>query len=562
MEPLAKPPHLHRRGAVFWYRRKVPKDLHQHFGGRREVTFSLATKDRREALSKLALEDVRWNEKFDTARRRANAEAVTSLSETEARQMVLAWFWDGERRSDAEPIVEPEELLDGARTDLAVLTDPEDPNTLASVQSTIGQMLAERGIALEPSERSYRFIFELVRRASIEQARRRIARVSGQFGATFDPLFGGVHGGQSPSENAPTGLTLQGLVDEYLDEPHNRAVTGKTRIGREAMFRLLLGVLGRNTPVSQVTRQDARRVRDVLMVIPPNSIKRWPDLSPEQVAVIAQRKGLPALSATSANSYLSNFVGLFRHAVREHGLGANPFEDLRVVKPKVRARDRRRSFTPGELQKIFDAPLYRGCRDDEHGYAKPGPIVVRRGRFWVPLIALYSGMRLEEICQLDCADISERDGVPCLLIRESDEKSVKTEAAERIVPVHPELRRIGLLAHAEEMRRAGEVKLFPELPASSRGSRAEVFSKWFSRFLHQVAVKTDKTVTFHSFRHSFRDALREAGVSRDAVLALGGWSGGGTEEIYGSGLRPKTLAREIAKARYPGLDLSHLQERF
>ena len=47
-------------------------------------------------------------------------------------------------------------------------------------------------------------------------------------------------------------------------------------------------------------------------------------------------------------------------------------------------------------------------------------------------------------------------------------------------------------------------------------------------------------------------------MSRDAVLALGGWSAGGTEEIYGGGLRPSTLAREIAKIRYEGLDLSHL----
>jgi len=50
-------------------------------------------------------------------------------------------------------------------------------------------------------------------------------------------------------------------------------------------------------------------------------------------------------------------------------------------------------------------------------------------------------------------------------------------------------------------------------------------------------------------------------VSRDATLAMGGWKSGGTEELYGGGLRPATLAREIAKVHYPGLDLSHLQPR-
>jgi hypothetical protein len=45
------------------------------------------------------------------------------------------------------------------------------------------------------------------------------------------------------------------------------------------------------------------------------------------------------------------------------------------------------------------------------------------------------------------------------------------------------------------------------------------------------------------------------------VLALGGWSAGGTEELYGGGMRPSTLARAITKVHYPGLDLSHLRLR-
>ena len=50
-------------------------------------------------------------------------------------------------------------------------------------------------------------------------------------------------------------------------------------------------------------------------------------------------------------------------------------------------------------------------------------------------------------------------------------------------------------------------------------------------------------------------------MGRDAVLALGGWAAGGTEVIYGGGLRASTLAREVAKVRYPGLDLGHLGAR-
>jgi hypothetical protein len=42
------------------------------------------------------------------------------------------------------------------------------------------------------------------------------------------------------------------------------------------------------------------------------------------------------------------------------------------------------------------------------------------------------------------------------------------------------------------------------------------------------------------------------------VLALGGWSAGGTEELYGGGVRPSRLARKSAKVQYPGLTLLQL----
>ena len=76
------------------------------------------------------------------------------------------------------------------------------------------------------------------------------------------------------------------------------------------------------------------------------------------------------------------------------------------------------------------------------------------------------------------------------------------------------------------------------------------------RFLDSVGVKHSKKV-FHSFRHSYRDAVREAEISGEKVRALGGWTTGRTEDNYGSGLRASTLAKDIEAVSYPGLDLTH-----
>ncbi len=54
-------------------------------------------------------------------------------------------------------------------------------------------------------------------------------------------------------------------------------------------------------------------------------------------------------------------------------------------------------------------------------------------RQWIPLIALFSGLRLNEICTLRCDDVEERDGVRLIRVRpdEQGKKKLKSKAARR-----------------------------------------------------------------------------------------------------------------------------------
>ena len=255
------------------------------------------------------------------------------------------------------------------------------------------------------------------------------------------------------------------------------------------------------------------------------------------------------MSATTANSYLSAFSGLLEFGVKEHVLSRNPAAELRIAKLEPASKKKRLPFSPGDLTRIFDAPLFKGCVDDERGYAKQGSNRPRRGRFWIPLISLFSGMRLNEICQLTEDDIELLDGEPVILVRSDEErnKRVKTEAGERFVPIHQELRKIGFLVHVAAVRDRSSLgsRLFPELAMASTGYLSDNFSKWFAHFLDSIGIK-DRRKNFHSFRHTYRDALREADISAERVRALGGWSSGRTEDSYGAGLsrrrlRPRSL---------------------
>jgi integrase len=152
------------------------------------------------------------------------------------------------------------------------------------------------------------------------------------------------------------------------------------------------------------------------------------------------------------------------------------------------------------------------------------------------------------------------------MITEDEARGVrlKTTGSRRIVPVHPELARLGFLTFAEVRRKEGgpNAALFPHLKPGPRGGYAEGWSKWFGRYIRSVGI-TNKARVFHSFRHSFKDALRAAGVSEDVNDALTGHSGGGVGRSYGAkdvvrrfGL-PR-LAEAVEKVAYPGLNLSHL----
>ena len=76
----------------------------------------------------------------------------------------------------------------------------------------------------------------------------------------------------------------------------------------------------------------------------------------------------------------------------------------------------------------------------------------------MPLIGLHTGMRLNEICQLDVADIRRIDGIPCIVVSERSmiggtDKTLKTGASERVVPLHQNLLECGLLRFVDEQRR-------------------------------------------------------------------------------------------------------------
>ena len=238
-------------------------------------------------------------------------------------------------------------------------------------------------------------------------------------------------------------------------------------------------------------------------------------------------------------------------------------------KEKTKEKDKRSPFSKDQLNQIFSAPLYTGCKDAKNGYNTAGNYIPdTTARYWAPLLSLWTGMRMHECLQLEHTDINTEDGIDIIYITTSSaaendlayEKRVKNKSSMRYVPIHPELKKFGFLDFVEKQKRHKDTRLFPEITAY-KGDLSHSFSKWFNgSFLENTITEKIKHKTvFHSFRHNYRDALRRAKLPLDTVCALGGWSENlGVHAIYGGELDAISLYEDICKISYPTLDLSHL----
>ncbi|MBT5034882.1 MAG: hypothetical protein HOM51_10215 [Rhodospirillaceae bacterium] len=439
---MPKQTHLMRRNGRYYFRRVVPEELRDAIG-MREIKCSLRTSDHRQAEELARVKAVEVDALFAEARVKSQPETVLDLSKLEIRQMTLMWFQQEERKAEADFSNNPDRIYNGleapheVRQELNIeestLTDEHDPNQQATVQQVAKRLLEDRNASLPFSDPNFQLLCELVRRGMIEGVRRSRQRFANDFSKSFfDDLFDGI---SSDTKIATTPkqkrISFGQLVDLYTDDLSRAHLTGKSKDAGKAKFKALSELIGAGTQLQEITRDDCRDVRAVLIQLPTNATKKFPGQPLRHVAANGARDGHAVMSTTTVNSYLNTLSALFKYGINEDHLSKNPAEGLQLHNKGSRKNDRL-PFSTDQLKAIFNAPLYTGSKDDQWHYAEPGPNVVRRGRFWVPLIALFSGMRLNEICQLRINDITVEDNTDVILVRldsEDDDKSLKSDAA-------------------------------------------------------------------------------------------------------------------------------------
>lgn len=249
-------------------------------------------------------------------------------------------------------------------------------------------------------------------------------------------------------------------------------------------------------------------------------------------------------------------------SVMLHGISkleVNPFSKVPVIMTKNEARqaaDARQPFENEHLRALFKTPVFtRGERPAKGGY---------EAAFWIPLIGLFTGARLEEIGQLSVEDVITQKNRLWLRFTEVGEtQQVKSEASNRRVPVHKELLKIGFEAYVNRMRNEGQERLFPHLRLNKYNQYTATFSTWFNEYFDKH-VTDDSRFNFHSFRHKMKDIGIDCSVQEAALDNLMGHALAGMTNRYGRKvlgrrkLSDEVLLRAVDQIKLDDVDLSHL----
>lgn len=580
---MADPPGLNwRNGSAYFYVR-YPTDVAKLLG-KQHYKKSLKTRDRSEAKRRYYIAATEFEEHCTKARNQAGQAAPRPAIWTfpQVRSRIQQYIEETACRFEAA-FEDPtdsrgpdwqEDALQEAVKLLSWFSDPAHPETQEQVSSLALELLG--GIPPELSKRERDQTAYLLRRALLEVQRRAVAVLKSDFmHSSFDYAFAR----NGPPVEAPTtnllvpatsfqsDLTIQQLAQQFRSSrTKTRLISDKRLEKLAAADALIVAFFGPSTPISEITPQRCAEYRDFLPTVPANLRKHFPDskLSLDKILSETKARKLRTLARNTQEPYLGTLKQMFRWASENWLIPRDPAAGLELAARDDEDDDAENyvPFSVDQLRAIFDAPLYRGCLNDGPGYARSGPNVIRGNRFWIPLVSLFTGMRLNEICQLDVADVRSEDDIPYILIEKGPDKRLKNKSAARRVPIHSELMRMGFLRYVEQQRLSNHRKLFPGLKLSKKGHHSERMSRWFNEgFLTKIGIEEERVV-FHSFRHTVRDALRRAEVPEEIACAIGGWSyERSTGKRYGSGNLAFTIAQlapRVQQISYPGLDLAHL----
>ena len=567
---------LNRHG-TYYFRLVVPKPLRSAFGLQREIRRSLKTDSQRLALRRARQYAARYEAIFDRTLAMVDQDDYQPTDEdyeaflSEMGKVDELGLWS----ADSNP-TQP------APSFKSVLSDDqwqehEDEQRRAIIAQALtghaGRIVPER--QQELAERLYKEGIGLPMRQFQKLLPKFIERIALH---SYHPVRPASFNKQPSQPDGPTLFELWQQHWETLAKlSRGRQKSERTKEDEQG-HACRLNILSASKPINQFTVEDFERIySDVFDIRPSRGSKLPPPDS--SIETILAKDGERRIEAATIEKLIVRLGVLHEFAFKKGLTKISPDAPDRPTPDRNPAGKKpvEKAFTKADLQAIYSGYLYTGTELVKSSAVFPY-------QFWLPILGLLTGGRLNELCQLDTEDVSknEREGIWTISLMDDERdrplpKSLKNQSSRRILPIHSELIRMGFLEFVEQAAKEGRDKLFSDgltyNPKKGWGSNATHF---FCRFPSEstsasgyffkcgirerdAAGKTDRK-NFHSFRHTFTDLAREAGGEAYLVLPdLTGHSRGreGQVAMYGNGFSQSRKQAVLESLTIP-VDLSKL----
>lgn len=564
-------PWKHPDTGIYYLYKELPQYLRAEMG-RRQIRRSLKTRDPAEAKRLFVAAHAQLQREMDEAEMRVAARRATQeISPERAAIIVDAWIRSrpGGRAWLRWPTLGDTFLLEEAASNM------QGQNLVGLLPST--QHEAEGLVALRGQRLAGDGWLEFVRTRTPSawlQASRHV----------LDPIFDTA---DPPIERLPANelLIMQAwnarvLADNTLlraDVETPRRAGSKPRARPDLMLRELLKLWGEHKkPRPQSYAEAERSVDDMISYlgdIPVCAItsdmlldyrdeaKRLPAGMPRADRALPFHERLAKHAATDAPRVSPNTVkkrigsiqSLLSFAHQERWVEHNEGLGVRIAGFSRTARTRR-SFQNNELASLFGSTLF----------LRPDRLLDRRTSvsdltlYWLFLLGLTSGARLEEVGQARIADVKEDGGIIYIDVDDYagtaedstlPQKSIKTPGSRRIIPIHDRVLELGFQTYVEALRAADRELLFPDLRPSTHGKLTKEASRRLNRHINAVVSK-DERLVFYSLRHRFKDEGREADVQERILDQLCGHVPATVGGRYGDGVGLASLKRSLGRLRF------------
>lgn len=442
--------------------------------------------------------------------------ALARLRQDEMRDMVRSYFTASldryvERLNDTGL---PDRSLDLLRQELAAHEDAtEGQDDLSDLFLDPDAFRASTGLTDAQWAENAPSLRREMRKARRDQIRAILSAAEGLEGYSFTEADQ-----TPPAPPQARSVALGAAIADFMAE-HSPQWSDQMAARARAFLSVLVEYFGPDRPLGQITRQDATEIKKVVQALPVNRNTK-PETKDLKLLDAIAVTGVRKVSVETVNNHMAMFYRFWDWAERHGHAPQKLFDGMKVSKAKKPAEGRK-PYSKQQAQQLYAALTGNGSG-----------LVKKDDYKWGALLGLYTGARLREIAQLDVADIRQEGGIWYLDINgDGPNKSLKTPAAKRRVPVHSELIRLGFLDWVAAKPKGQ--RLFLSFTYNAKEGYGRNLGRWFNTvFLPGLGMK-ESGLVFHSLRHTMVTRLAQAGVAEPLFQEIVGHERQGVaQQVY------------------------------